>query len=461
VSDTTVSPAHGKTTVNVTVTTPGGASAAGTAAKFSYLARPAVTGVSPATGSVAGGTTVTLTGTALTGASAVMFGTAPAASFTLVSATQITAVSPAHAKGAVNVTVTTPGGTSAAGAANRFGYVTTAASRRSRASLRNAPQTASTVLASYGYNGDGLRMSQTTGAGTQQFTWDTSQQVPQVLADGSNDYIYGPDGLPIEQISGTGTASYFFHDSNGNTRALFNGNGGVGATFGYTPYGALSSRTGTLTTPLLYGQGYTDATTGLVYLVNRYYDPVTGQFLTVDPAVDQTQQPYSYATGDPVNAADAPGLFSLMACWGICLGWDTNHGPIVGSGIGEDLLPIGGISINTGNNSNVSYGTPWPGCSLTTTWGGPATGACSTKIGAGGQVIYQNGHISGSVCVGAREFGACAPTQNGSGRSGPPPSQTVPNGFPSILEKQNYHQFVGAAYYSYGNSPCNFPVFTA
>lgn len=63
-------------------------------------------------------------------------------------------------------------------------------------------------------------LSETTSAGTQQFTWDTSQQVPQVLADGSNDYIYGPDGLPIEQISGTGTASYFFHDGNGNTRAL-------------------------------------------------------------------------------------------------------------------------------------------------------------------------------------------------------------------------------------------------
>jgi RHS repeat-associated protein len=318
--------------VNVTVTTPGGTSAAGTAAKFGYLARPAVTNVAPATGSVAGGTTVTVTGTGFTGASAVMFGTAPAASFTVVSATQITAGSPAHAKGTVSVTVTAPGGTSAAGTATKFAYITTAANRRgqrNRAGLRNGPLTASTVLASYGYNGDGLRMSKTTSAGTQQFTWDTSQQVPQVLADGSNDYIYGPGGLPIEQLSTAGTASYFFHDNNGNTRALLNGSGGIGATFSYTPYGALASRTGTLATPLLYGQGYTDPATSLIYLINRYYDPATGQFMSVDPLDDQTDQPYQYAGDNPLNQSDPAGLFCV-------LGHNPN-GSCRGSNVSNDL----------------------------------------------------------------------------------------------------------------------------
>ena len=42
-------------------------------------------------------------------------------------------------------------------------------------------------------------------------------------------------------------------------------------------------------------------------LVNRYYDPGTGQFLTVDPMVDETGQPYSYAGGDPVNGSDPSG----------------------------------------------------------------------------------------------------------------------------------------------------------
>jgi hypothetical protein len=42
--------------------------------------------------------------------------------------------------------------------------------------------------------------------------------------------------------------------------------------------------------------------------VDRYYDPVTGQFLTVDPLVSQTLQPYVYVGDDSVNEADPAGL---------------------------------------------------------------------------------------------------------------------------------------------------------
>jgi uncharacterized protein RhaS with RHS repeats len=42
-------------------------------------------------------------------------------------------------------------------------------------------------------------------------------------------------------------------------------------------------------------------------LIGRYYDPSTGQFITVDPLVDQTGQPYAYAGGDPVNDSDPDG----------------------------------------------------------------------------------------------------------------------------------------------------------
>jgi hypothetical protein len=35
--------------------------------------------------------------------------------------------------------------------------------------------------------------------------------------------------------------------------------------------------------------------------IARYYDPGTGQFLSVDPALDATGQPYAYTNDDPVN----------------------------------------------------------------------------------------------------------------------------------------------------------------
>ena len=41
---------------------------------------------------------------------------------------------------------------------------------------------------------------------------------------------------------------------------------------------------------------------------NRYYDLYSGQFLSVDPLVAQTNQPYEYANDDPVNQGDPDGL---------------------------------------------------------------------------------------------------------------------------------------------------------
>ncbi len=84
---------------------------------------PAITAVSPNSGSIAGGTTVKISGTDFSGASEVNFGTKTATSFTVLSETEITAVAPRTNKaGSVDVTVTTLAGTSAAVRNDRFTY---------------------------------------------------------------------------------------------------------------------------------------------------------------------------------------------------------------------------------------------------------------------------------------------------------------------------------------------------
>lgn len=83
---------------------------------------PAVTDVTPHSGSPEGGTSVTITGSGLGEATAVKFGSTAAASFHVASSTQITAVSPAGT-GTVDVTVESPEGTSATSTADRFTYV--------------------------------------------------------------------------------------------------------------------------------------------------------------------------------------------------------------------------------------------------------------------------------------------------------------------------------------------------
>ena len=124
-SITALSPSTAAGTVDVTVTTPGGPSAASSADQFSFVAAPVVSGLSPDQGPLAGGTTVTITGTGFTDATTVAFGDVPVG-FTVLDDTSIEVVTPAgDAPDSVAVTVSSIGGTSAGSPADQFTYVAT------------------------------------------------------------------------------------------------------------------------------------------------------------------------------------------------------------------------------------------------------------------------------------------------------------------------------------------------
>jgi RHS repeat-associated protein len=168
--------------------------------------------------------------------------------------------------------------------------------------------TAGSATASYTYDGNGLLASTTTGTTSTSDTWDTViGSDPLMLTDNHTNYIYGPNDQPIEQVASDGTTTYIQHDQNGSTRLITNSTGGVTGTYSYTPYGAITSHTGTATTPLLYDGEYADPTTGLYFLRTRYYDPNTVQFLTRDPLEASTKAPYGYAGDDPLDASDPSG----------------------------------------------------------------------------------------------------------------------------------------------------------
>ncbi|WP_199228409.1 putative Ig domain-containing protein [Caulobacter sp. D4A] len=85
---------------------------------------PAVSSLSPTSGSTAGGTSVVLTGSNFVNITAVTFGGTNATGYTVNSATQITATAPAGSAGTVNARVTSStGGQSATAAGNQYTYV--------------------------------------------------------------------------------------------------------------------------------------------------------------------------------------------------------------------------------------------------------------------------------------------------------------------------------------------------
>jgi RHS repeat-associated protein len=140
---------------------------------------------------------------------------------------------------------------------------------------------------------------------TQGYVWHGND----LLMDSANAYIYsGGTAPPAEQVNlATGAITYLVTDSLGSVRATVNSSGALTGTTSYDAWGKPVTTGGlTASTPFGYAGGYTDPT-GLIYLINRYYDPATGQFLSVDPEVDQTLAPYAYTSGNPVSQTDPTG----------------------------------------------------------------------------------------------------------------------------------------------------------
>jgi RHS repeat-associated protein len=202
--------------------------------------------------------------------------------------------------------------------------------------------------------------------GNIQFLWDVASSLPLLLKDGTTNYIYGPGELPLEQVSGA-TTLWYHHDQIGSTRLVTNSTGVSQATYTYDPYGGLASSTGSITNPFRYTGQYLDTESGFYYLRARYYDPTTGQLLTLDPLVASTRQPYLYAEDTPTNRTDPTGLFG----WGICAEYRAEYGGAgavqganafsgtTGNACVYELVPTTGpssINITTGGGSCVNPG---------------------------------------------------------------------------------------------------------
>jgi len=196
----------------------------------------------------------------------------------------------------------------------------------------SSPTSTTTV---YTYDGDGLRTSAKIGSTTTNFTWGTPGDNLNLLSDGTWDYVYANgSATPIEQIAATGsspTTDLLISDESGNVRGLVQLSPGThqDQLVNYTDYNAYgvpitqsggSAETGGLTTsqtginsnfvsttPWGFGEGYTDPS-GLIYLINRYYDPQSAQFLSSDPLSQVTHQPYEFAADSPLMNVDPSGL---------------------------------------------------------------------------------------------------------------------------------------------------------
>jgi RHS repeat-associated protein len=126
----------------------------------------------------------------------------------------------------------------------------------------------------------------------------------------TSSYLYGNvlfgGTAPVEQISGS--TAVFLVTSPTGVQGVYGATGTSLEQALYSPYGSPTITSGAIVTPFGFQGSYTDAT-GMIFLINRYYDPTTDQFLSIDPLVDQTNQPYVFVNDNPLNSTDPLGLW--------------------------------------------------------------------------------------------------------------------------------------------------------
>lgn len=253
---------------------------------------------------------------------------------------------------------TSPTGATSYGPAGSYTYAATVGTR----TLPHAPSQAGTTT--FTYRADGTMNTRTTPAGVTTYTWDPFDRLIAVAQPGAtSNMIYFAGGervlmkdtqgvhlylgglsernintaTPVENryftLNGTMVATrtktgttpivyhYLFTDTRGSNTISINKctdvncvNNGQTDTHWYTPFGATRGTNTLTSTNRGYIGQYQDTQTNLNYLHNRYYDPTTGIFLSVDPLVGATGTPYLYSGGNPTTLSDPSGLEPCSHC---------------------------------------------------------------------------------------------------------------------------------------------------
>ena len=133
----------------------------------------------------------------------------------------------------------------------------------------------------------------------------------------------GVGGLLCSTLIGENSTTnnyYPAYDGNGNISAWLGASGNLLARMDYSPFGQLVAQykfTGTGDTTLSrlhfgFSTKYTDSETGLLYYIQRYYNPLTGGWRSKDPIEeDGGLNLYGFVGNDGVSKWDLLGMASL------------------------------------------------------------------------------------------------------------------------------------------------------
>jgi len=283
-----------------------------------------------------------------------------------------------------------------------------------------------TVYESYGYDDNG-GLTSIAGSRTLALTWDANNRVKQI---NSNTFNYDPSGYRIKK-TGSANNNYYLegehleaiYDNTGTVQVKYlrgsvideivNGyqldstgklvnttyhhdalqsvlgqsghEGSILTTQSYSVFGSILSQTGASNNAQKYTGREIDSETGFYYYRARYYDAVTGRFISEDPkGFGAGINFYAYVNNNPVNYNDPSGFLTSFL-WGA-------------SNISQEAIGIGSFGNQVAMTGTIGAASA-PLASLA------AAGASSVAPLVNGMALT-NGLISGaSSAVGSLALG--------------------------------------------------------
>lgn len=214
-------------------------------------------------------------------------------------------------------------------------------------------------MVSFTYNAQGRRASKTAGGTVVNYLYDGNKLIAEKDNSGTliASYIYD-DREQLVSVRKGGQNYYYHFNGHGDVTKITNQSGSVVASYEYDAWGNITSLSGSFagSQPFRYAGYLYDPETGLYYLINRYYDPSIGRFISKDPLFSSPPDslggnPYLYVRNNPVNRTDPDGLGPTGTLYGRVI--NTAGQPIVGAAVRYGNIAISGGNYILPGNANV------------------------------------------------------------------------------------------------------------
>lgn len=165
------------------------------------------------------------------------------------------------------------------------------------------------------YDPFGRRIQKSGPLGTANYLYDSENHVLELDSTGNVLAKYSQNSGSDEHLaeSNSGGASYYEQDLLDSVTSLTDSGAAVASGYTYDSFGNSTASTGTLNNPFRFTGRELDPEMGRYYYRARYYDQMTGRFMSQDPLQFRAGiNFYTYAQDDPINLKDPTGTTTYV-----------------------------------------------------------------------------------------------------------------------------------------------------